>query len=149
MSPTFQLQAFTAVALAVVAGPVAAQQPQTGGTITVAPTLSDPTTITTTPPINAPTTVQPAPTAPIMVQPYPGPSQSPGAVGNGTRQCVTTASGCGFTKADWVGKHTLDTTCDVGFYDMIWGGTCWQAPVDDGKGTWVRSAVAVDKDDAF
>src|SRR4051812_22159450 len=80
---------------------------------------------------------------------YPGPSQSPGAVGNGTRQCVTTASGCGFTKADWVGKYALDTTCDVGFYDMIWGGTCWQAPVDDGKGTWVRSAVAVDKDDAF
>lgn len=146
MSPISPSSMLAALTLAIAVGPAAAQQPPTGSTVTVQPTLGDPVTITITPPVNAPITVQPAPTAPITVQPYPGPSAG---VGSGTRQCVTTLSGCGFTKADWVGKHTVDTTCDVGFYDLIWGGTCWQAPVDDGKGTWVRSAVAVDRDDAF
>jgi hypothetical protein len=56
---------------------------------------------------------------------------------------------CGDTKADYVEKFTLDTTCDSGFYDMIWGGTCWKCPDDtDSSGSWIRSATAVDKDDA-
>lgn len=46
--------------------------------------------------------------------------------------------GCGFTKADWIGKHQVNTTCAKGFYDPIWGGTCWDFPKDDGNGTWLR-----------
>lgn len=149
MSPTLQRQAFAALVLGVVAGPVAAQQPPTGNTTTVRPTFSDPITIILPNTLsNPPITLQPVPES-ALVQRYPGPSQSPGAAGGGTRQCVTTTSSCGFNKADWVGKHTVDTTCDVGFYDLIWGGTCWQAPVDNGRGAWVRSAAAVDRDDAF
>jgi hypothetical protein len=39
-------------------------------------------------------------------------------------------------------------TCASGFYDPIYGGTCWQCPADDGRGGWIRSATAVTKDDA-
>ena len=75
---------------------------------------------------------------------------TPGASAKGQSLCVAgPGSICGDTKADWVGSHTLNTKCATGFYDAIWEGTCWQAPVDDSKGTWVRSATAVDKDDAF
>ena len=56
---------------------------------------------------------------------------------------------CGNTKADWVGSHTLNMKCDRGFYDPIWGGTCWEAPSDGGRGAWVRSTTAVTKPDAF
>jgi hypothetical protein len=95
--------------------------------------------------VDTPLTVQP----PVSSGPAPVLVQGPEPAAGGTRLCVTTTAQCGLTKADWVGKHTLNTTCDVGFYDMLWGGTCWQAPVDDGKGTWVRSADPVDRDTAF
>ena len=53
------------------------------------------------------------------------------------------------TKADYVGKYTLDTTCDEGFYDMIHGGTCWKCdPGYDGKGAFIRSTTPVDSDTA-
>ena len=47
-----------------------------------------------------------------------------------------------------MGKHELDTSCDSGFYDPIWGGTCWKCPDDDGRGGWIRSLTAVDTDTA-
>lgn len=56
---------------------------------------------------------------------------------------------CGTTKADYVGPYKLNLKCDSGFYDPIYGGTCWSCPADtDGKGDWIRSATAVTKDDA-
>ena len=53
---------------------------------------------------------------------------------------------CGNTKADYVGPFTLNTTCPKGFYDPIYGGTCWKCPEDDGSGGWIRSLDAVDKE---
>ena len=58
------------------------------------------------------------------------------------------STSCGDTRADYVGKYTLDTSCDTGFYDTIYGGTCWKCPDDDGRGAWIRSLDAVDKDTA-
>ena len=59
------------------------------------------------------------------------------------------ASGnCGLAKANWVGKHEINLKCEKGFYDPIWGGTCWDFPKDDQKGTWVRGTTAVTADDA-
>lgn len=56
---------------------------------------------------------------------------------------------CGTTKADYVGAYKLNMQCPSGFYDPIYGGTCWKCPADtDGKGDWIRSATAVTKDDA-
>ncbi len=56
---------------------------------------------------------------------------------------------CGFTKADWVGRHQVNTTCEKGFYDPIWGGTCWDFPLDDKKGQWVRGTTPITADDAL
>jgi len=56
---------------------------------------------------------------------------------------------CGDTKADWVGSHTLNMKCERGFYDPIWGGTCWEAPDAGDRGAWIRSTTAVTKPDAF
>jgi hypothetical protein len=69
----------------------------------------------------------------------------------GTMVCsadLRASQNCGTTKADWVGKHTVNTTCDKGFYDPIWGGTCWNFPDDDQNGTWVRGTNEVTADDA-
>jgi hypothetical protein len=56
---------------------------------------------------------------------------------------------CGTTKADYVGAYKLNMSCPSGFYDPIYGGTCWKCPADtDGKGGWIRSATAITKDDA-
>jgi hypothetical protein len=56
---------------------------------------------------------------------------------------------CGTTKADYVGAYKLNMSCPSGFYDPIYGGTCWSCPTEtDGKGKWIRSATAVTKDDA-
>lgn len=46
---------------------------------------------------------------------------------------------CGRTQANWVGKHEVKMKCDSGFYDPIYGGTCWKCPDDDGSGGWIRS----------
>ena len=56
---------------------------------------------------------------------------------------------CGTTKADYVGAYKLNLSCSSGFYDPIYGGTCWKCPDDaDQKGGWIRSATAVTGDDA-
>jgi hypothetical protein len=70
--------------------------------------------------------------------------------GTGKMLCSKTDfSSCGDTKADYVGKYTLDLTCDNGFYDPIWGGSCWKCPDDtDNKGSWIRSADSIERDTA-
>ncbi|HEU0141057.1 MAG TPA: hypothetical protein VFQ79_15145 [Bryobacteraceae bacterium] len=73
--------------------------------------------------------------------------------GDGKLLCSAADSGsatyCGNTNADYVGGHTLNLDCKEGFYDLIYGGTCWKCPDDtDGKGAWIRSGDAVDKDTA-
>lgn len=72
--------------------------------------------------------------------------------GGGTMLCSRTSlfdlTQCGLTKADWVGSHVLSTTCDKGFYDPIWGGTCWDFPPDNGEGKWIRSTEPVTNDNA-
>lgn len=56
---------------------------------------------------------------------------------------------CGTTKADYVGAYKLNTSCSNGFYDPIYGGTCWKCPDEaDKRGGWIRSANAVTNDDA-
>jgi hypothetical protein len=55
---------------------------------------------------------------------------------------------CGNTKADYVGAYSLDLKCSEGFYDPIYGGSCWKCPADDGNGGWLRSADSVEKDTA-
>src|SRR5882672_4715404 len=48
-----------------------------------------------------------------------------------------TVGQCGTTKADYVGAYKLNMSCPSGFYDPIFGGTCWKCPADtDGKGAW-------------
>ncbi|MFN7924690.1 MAG: hypothetical protein U0Q16_31600 [Bryobacteraceae bacterium] len=53
------------------------------------------------------------------------------------------ANDCGRALATYVGKHTLSTTCSSGFYDPIYGGTCWKCPDDDGSGGWIRSLDSI------
>src|SRR5262245_1116362 len=44
---------------------------------------------------------------------------------------------CGTTKADWVGAYKLNLSCSNGFYDPIYGGTCWKCPDEtDKRGGW-------------
>ena len=77
-------------------------------------------------------------------------SHSP-ACSNDGRACLLAAIGtsCGTTKADYVGAYKLNLSCSSGFYDPIYGGTCWKCPDDtDQKGAWIRSATAVTGDDA-
>jgi hypothetical protein len=98
-----------------------------------------------------------APSAPInLTQPWPPPTAqllAPfRAPTKGTVLCTTVGStnDCDEnTKADYVGKYALDTTCDEGFYDMIYGGSCWECdPGYDGRGAFIRSLTRVDSDDA-
>ncbi len=95
-------------------------------------------------------TLTPTPTLP---PPTPQAQAPVRITGSGKLICAAADSGsatyCGNTKADYVGAYTLDTTCDEGFYDMIYGGSCWKCPDEtDGRGGWIRSADAVDKDTA-
>ena len=56
---------------------------------------------------------------------------------------------CETTKADYVGPYKLNMNCEKGFFDPIYGGTCWSCPTaTDGKGAWYRSTTAITKDDA-
>ncbi len=56
---------------------------------------------------------------------------------------------CGTTKADYVGAYKLNLSCPSGFYDPIYGGTCWKCPDNtDSKGGWIRSAKEVTGDEA-
>lgn len=84
---------------------------------------------------------QPAPA------PYPVVSRAPTT---GTLICsAAIGTSCGTTKADYVGPYKLNLSCASGFYDPIYGGTCWKCPDDtDGRGGWIRSATAVTNDDA-
>ena len=56
---------------------------------------------------------------------------------------------CGTIDADYVGTYKLNMNCDTGFFDPIYGGTCWKCPDDDSNGNkWQRSANSVESDDA-
>jgi len=55
---------------------------------------------------------------------------------------------CGYEKADQLGTYALNLSCTSGFYDPIWGGTCWKCPDDDGSGPWIRSANSIQSSDA-
>lgn len=61
---------------------------------------------------------------------------------------LRTAVRCGQIKADWVGTHQINLKCEKGFYDPIWGGTCWDFPADDQNGNWVRGTTEITADDA-
>ena len=98
------------------------------------------------------TSATPSPSAggePVYVTLW-DPSKIPS--GGGSMLCSVDLRGshesCGFTKADWIGRHQVNTTCAEGFYDPIWGGTCWNFPADDKKGTWVRGTTPITADDA-
>jgi hypothetical protein len=102
-------------------------------------------------PTSTTTTETTLPTAGSITWPVPTPQAQPPfqLTQSGKALCSGTAyTDCGDTRADWVGKHALDTTCDNGFYDLIWGGTCWKCPEDDGRGGWLRSLDAVNTDTA-
>ncbi len=81
--------------------------------------------------------------------PYPIVSRSSGT---GTLVCsaaIGSSTSCGTTKADYVGAYKLNLSCPSGFYDPIYGGTCWKCPDDtDSKGGWIRSATGITGDDA-
>lgn len=98
-------------------------------------------------PLADPITLEFTPAAPPMTPQEESPVRVQTA---GKLLCSATGTtSCGDTKADYVGAYTLDTTCDEGFYDMIYGGTCWKCPDDtDGKGAWIRSADHIEKDTA-
>ena len=55
---------------------------------------------------------------------------------------------CGSDKVDKLGSYSLNMKCDEGFYDPIWGGTCWKCPDDDGSGAFIRSANKIQDADA-
>jgi hypothetical protein len=55
---------------------------------------------------------------------------------------------CGYDKADQLGSYSLNLKCSDGFYDPIWGGTCWKCPDDDGSGAFIRSANHIQNSDA-
>ena len=53
------------------------------------------------------------------------------------------------TNANIVGAYKLNMKCDKGFYDPIYGGSCWQCPPGyDGRGDYIRSTTAVNSDTA-
>ncbi len=62
----------------------------------------------------------------------------------GGKSELTGAPKCnpGYIKAENLGKHTLNMNCKEGFFDPIYGGTCWSC---DG---WVRSATHIEESDA-
>jgi len=92
----------------------------------------------------------PLPAGAQQQQPTPVPSPVARPSGTGTLICsAAIGTSCGTTKADYVGPYKLNMSCASGFYDPIYGGTCWKCPADtDGKGGWIRSATAITKDDA-
>jgi hypothetical protein len=117
----------------------------------------------------APTLTPPVPTAPSVViqqgpqvvqplNPQPALNSSGGPWGasspitiprtstpKGSLLCSDPAllNNCGYEKADKLGVYKLNLQCSDGFYDPIWGGSCWKCP--DG---FIRSANNVQNDDA-
>ena len=124
-----------------ITGPTIVTQPTNSPGIPVGPSTSG-TLVTGSGPIRpsgTPLVVSSGPTAPT-------------ALNNAMGQALCIKGGavfCGNTKADWIGSHTLNMDCSRGFYDPIWGGTCWEAPDAGGRGAWIRSTTAVTKPDAF
>jgi hypothetical protein len=55
------------------------------------------------------------------------------------------SNACGYETADKLGTYKLNMKCSDGFYDPIWGGTCWNCPAGDG---WIRSANNIQNDNA-
>ena len=128
-----------------------APAPTASAGVTVTPIVTTPVTITGTPQNtsiadqlkSAPPTVDVSRLwVPSMVPPGGGSLMCSQAIGMGVAPCGT-------TKADYVGAYSLNMTCDSGFFDPIYGGTCWKCPEDtDQGGGWIRSATAIDHDDA-
>ena len=112
--------------------------------------------------VMGPTTVisgQPTPaTSYANLQATPRPAATPIQVLSGTAssrvqagvKCIdfSLTGSCGSDKADKLGAYSLNMKCDEGFYDPIWGGTCWKCPDDDGSGAFIRSANAIQNADA-
>jgi hypothetical protein len=65
--------------------------------------------------------------------------------GNLTCSDPALKNACGYETADKLGTYKLNMSCSDGFYDPIWGGTCWKCPAGDG---WIRSANNIQNDDA-
>jgi len=142
---TVRTRAVLGAILMYVAGlPATAQQQET-------PIITHPVTITSGPPITGTLTI-----APTVAQPAMTPSISPWSParvpsGPGTMLCndAGLTGACGNTDADYVGAYKLNMKCDQGFYDPIYGGSCWSCPANDPSGNnWIRSANAVTDDDA-
>ena len=55
---------------------------------------------------------------------------------------------CGTRKAEYVGAYTLNMKCESGFFDPIYGGTCWTCPSDGDHGAYVRSTTDITGADA-
>jgi hypothetical protein len=88
----------------------------------------------------------PAPTAPAtQLQSGTAPSRIQAGV-----KCIDFAltGSCGYDRADKLGSYALNLKCSDGFYDPIWGGTCWKCPDDDGSGAFIRSANNIQNSDA-
>lgn len=73
---------------------------------------------------------------------------SSAAQSTGQLVCTDVGSKCGTLRAENVGAYKLNMKCDSGFYDPIYGGTCWKCPDDDGYGSYIRSTTSVEKDTA-
>ena len=92
---------------------------------------------------NLQTTPRPA-AIPMLLQSGTPPAVIPGV------KCIdfSLTGSCGSDKADKLGSYSLNLKCDNGFYDPIWGGTCWKCPDDDGSGAFIRSANKIQDSDA-
>jgi hypothetical protein len=109
---------------------------QLGPTITINPTLNSPVMPPLAPTTSAGTLVgMPA---------QPTPAKLLCSVGD-----AGSYNYCMDARADFVGAYKFSTYCSEGFYDPLYGGTCWKCPADtDGGGAWYRSADSVEKDTA-
>jgi hypothetical protein len=156
------LQTPTAAPIQVAPAPVAQPTPQPVQlNIGTAPLVQPTPTPQTVQMVEGPTTVisgAPAPATsysnlqatprpaviPILLQ-----SGNPPAVIPGVK-CIdfSLTGSCGSDKADKLGSYSLNLKCDSGFYDPIWGGTCWKCPDDDGSGAFIRSANKIQDSDA-
>ncbi|HKE27260.1 MAG TPA: hypothetical protein VKB88_33125, partial [Bryobacteraceae bacterium] len=106
-------------------------------------------TITISGPLNV-SPVNPVAAQPTMISPMVlwNPSMAPSGAGTMLCNDAGLKGACGTTDADYVGAYKLNMNCDSGFYDPIWGGSCWKCPNEDDKGSWLRNVTSVESDDA-